>query len=143
MTARPIVGAASGGVITGAEGGVGGTLGAAGTFGACGFGVWGFGVCGFPGRDGEAGACSAGFGVTAVSTGAAGRTTRRPAATTEVPPEGCTRRTAGPGRVDRRSRPGAVAPGAVGAVGVVQRLMIAGTWQWCVGDTLFGAPAGI
>jgi hypothetical protein len=28
------------------------------------------------------------------------------------------------------------------AGGVVQRLMIAGTWRWCVGDTLLGAPEG-
>ena len=38
---------------------------------------------------------------------------------------------------------GAVASGTVGAGGVVQRLMIAGTWRWCVGDTLLGAPEGI
>jgi hypothetical protein len=54
--------------------------------------------------------------------------------------------TAGDGRplsitgdgVDGRSRDGDVAPGADG--GAVQRLMIAGTWRWCVGGTLFGAP---
>jgi hypothetical protein len=47
------------------------------------------------------------------------------------------------GGLDRRSVDGAVTPGAVwGAGGVVQRLMIAGTWRRCVGDTLLGAPEG-
>jgi hypothetical protein len=79
---------------------------------------------------------------TAVSGGATGRTTGRPAATTGFPTGRSTRETAGRGRVDRRSREGAVAAG-LAAGGVVQRLMIAGTWRWCVGDTLLGAPEGI
>jgi hypothetical protein len=80
---------------------------------------------------------------TAVSGGVRGRTNGWPAAATELPAAGCTRETAGRGRVDRRSSEGAVAPGAAGAGGVVQRLMIAGTWRCCVGGTLFGAPEGI
>ena len=69
-----------------------------------------------------------------------GCTTARPAATTDVPAAGCVRSTIAPGRVVC-ALAGADTLGD--GSGVVQRRMIAGTWRWCVGDTLFGAEEGI
>jgi hypothetical protein len=75
------------------------------------------------------------FGSETVECATAG-----PAATTDVPPESCGRPFAACGRVVRAVA-GANALGD--GSGVVQRRMIAGTWRWCVGDTLFGAVEGI
>jgi hypothetical protein len=77
------------------------------------------------------------------SRGATEVTTGTPAATAGAPVEGVGTETAAGGGCERRTLGDVATRGDVWGGGVVQRLMIAGTWRWCVGGTLLGAPEGI